>query len=83
MSPQPDSIYSDGRSILLRWEKEALDETFDVSVIAEPVEKTTTPFILVSLVFIITQAKSMLLSMLMNLLSDTIHVILPNSKDSI
>jgi len=36
VNPQPESIYSDGRRIILRWERKDLSERWEVSALIEP-----------------------------------------------
>ncbi len=43
MSPQADQIYSDGRRIILRWDRKGLgegSEPFDISVMMKPLQKS-------------------------------------------
>lgn len=40
ITPKPDKIYSDGRRIILSWERKQLNEIFEISVISKSVART-------------------------------------------
>ena len=52
VSPEPDNLYSDGQRIILNWQKEQLDEKFEVSVISEQPDEPPNVFEII-LVFLL------------------------------
>ena len=52
INPEADEIYSDGQRIILKWQKEQLDEKFDVSVISEQIIKPSN-WLMIFLIFVL------------------------------
>ncbi len=53
VNPQPKSIYSDGRRVILLWERKEIDSAFELSVLMEPAGKHIHPiYWVIGLIFL-------------------------------